>query len=160
MSISVFSKLEILHLFIKPHFNSVRFCVLSSFRTSLQLCATLRGNRNMVLDVCKLGALQCMGQNFVLTSDSNCRWPEKRFTSCEDCQPGTICHGESPLEKLGVFFQNKSQKQKNICDCTGMLYITIVLFICRIREKMRVQERNRMPQRLCSTLRQLRWRQS
>uniref|UniRef100_A0A669BAE3 Complement component C7 n=1 Tax=Oreochromis niloticus TaxID=8128 RepID=A0A669BAE3_ORENI len=60
--------------------------------TSLQLCATLRGNRNMVLDVCKLGALQCMGQNFVLTSDSNCRWPEKRFTSCEDCQPGTICH--------------------------------------------------------------------
>nr|XP_012772491.1 complement component C7 [Maylandia zebra] len=59
--------------------------------TSLQLCATLRANHNMVLDVCKLGALRCMGRNFVLTSDSDCRWPEKKFTSCEDCQPGTIC---------------------------------------------------------------------
>lgn len=93
MSISVFSTLEMLHLFIKPNSNSLRFRVLSSFRTSLQLCATLRANHNMVLDVCKLGALRCMGRNFVLTSDSDCRWPEKKFTSCEDCQPGTICQG-------------------------------------------------------------------
>lgn len=59
--------------------------------TSLQLCARLRGSRNMVLDVCKLGALRCIGQNFALVSDSECGWPEKSFTSCEDCQPGTIC---------------------------------------------------------------------
>lgn len=111
MSISVFSTLEMLHLFIKPNSNSLRFCVLSSFRTSLQLCATLRANHNMVLDVCKLGALRCMGRNFVLTSDSDCRWPEKKFTSCEDCQPGTICQGVFIEDFFFSFLTIKSQKQ-------------------------------------------------
>ncbi|XP_061589475.1 complement component 7b [Cololabis saira] len=60
--------------------------------TSLQLCARSGSNsRNLVLGICKLGALQCLGRNFTLASDSDCDWPEETFTSCEDCKPGTVC---------------------------------------------------------------------
>ncbi len=78
--------------------KKLKYCIfykLFSFRTSLQLCARLGSSRTRLLGVCQLGALQCMGRNFVLARDSDCVWPAETFTSCEDCKPGTICQGES-----------------------------------------------------------------
>uniref|UniRef100_A0A8D3CSR3 Complement component C7 n=1 Tax=Scophthalmus maximus TaxID=52904 RepID=A0A8D3CSR3_SCOMX len=61
---------------------------------SLQLCARLGSSQTRLLGVCQLGALQCVGRSFTLTNDSDCKWPEATFTSCEDCEPGTVCQGE------------------------------------------------------------------
>ncbi|KAF0031238.1 hypothetical protein F2P81_015793 [Scophthalmus maximus] len=58
---------------------------------SLQLCARLGSSQTRLLGVCQLGALQCVGRSFTLTNDSDCKWPEATFTSCEDCEPGTVC---------------------------------------------------------------------
>ncbi|RVE62131.1 hypothetical protein OJAV_G00154070 [Oryzias javanicus] len=58
--------------------------------TSLTLCAKV-GSRHMLLGLCRLGALQCLGRNFTLVRDEECDWPEETFTSCENCQPGTVC---------------------------------------------------------------------
>lgn len=75
--------------------------MLSSFRTSLQLCARLGSSQTRLLGVCQLGALQCAGRKFTLAIDSECNWPEETFESCKDCKPGTNCQGESagPLLK-------------------------------------------------------------
>lgn len=73
------------------------FSMLSSFRTSLKLCARLGSSRPRLLSVCQLGALQCLGRGFQLASDSDCNWPKDESTTCEDCQPGTICQGEFKL---------------------------------------------------------------
>lgn len=74
--------------------------MLSSFRTSLELCARLGSSQPRLLGVCQLGALQCLGRSFTLANDSDCNWPEE--TTCDDCKPGTICQGESAglLERI------------------------------------------------------------
>ncbi|XP_051794585.1 complement component 7b [Acanthochromis polyacanthus] len=59
--------------------------------TSLQLCARLGSSQPRLLGVCQLGALRCMGRSFTLASDSNCKWSDEAFTSCEGCKPGTVC---------------------------------------------------------------------
>ncbi|XP_008322854.1 complement component C7-like isoform X2 [Cynoglossus semilaevis] len=56
---------------------------------SLQLCVRL-GPSHRLLGVCQLGALRCMGRDFSLSADSECKWSEE-FSSCADCQPGTVC---------------------------------------------------------------------
>uniref|UniRef100_A0A8C7YVE9 Complement component C7 n=1 Tax=Oryzias sinensis TaxID=183150 RepID=A0A8C7YVE9_9TELE len=58
--------------------------------TSLTLCAKV-GSRHMLLGLCRLGALRCLGRNFTVVRDQDCDWPEETFTSCENCQPGTVC---------------------------------------------------------------------
>ncbi|XP_029301260.1 complement component C7-like [Cottoperca gobio] len=65
----------------------------SQCSTSLQLCARLGSSQTRLLGVCQLGALQCMGRSFQLTSDGDCEWPVVTSTSCKDCKPGTICQG-------------------------------------------------------------------
>ncbi|KAM4528425.1 complement component C7 [Odontesthes bonariensis] len=60
--------------------------------TSLQLCVRLTPQqRPRLLGVCQLGALRCLGRSLTWTGDGDCDWSEETFTSCEDCQPGTIC---------------------------------------------------------------------
>ncbi|KAM9735147.1 complement component C7-like [Menidia menidia] len=59
---------------------------------SLQLCTKVASRSTpILLGVCRLGALQCLGRSFTLTSDADCDWPEETFTSCRDCKPGTVC---------------------------------------------------------------------
>ncbi|XP_041826210.1 complement component 7b [Melanotaenia boesemani] len=60
--------------------------------TSLPLCARI-GQRPLLLDVCKIGALQCRGRSVAVANDSDCNWPEDTFKSCENCKPGTVCQG-------------------------------------------------------------------
>uniref|UniRef100_A0A4W6E4T2 Complement component C7 n=1 Tax=Lates calcarifer TaxID=8187 RepID=A0A4W6E4T2_LATCA len=59
--------------------------------TSLKLCARLGSSPTRLLGVCQLGALRCVGHNFTLATDGDCKWPEETFTSCDDCKPGTVC---------------------------------------------------------------------
>lgn len=87
-------------------------------RTSLQLCAKLGLSQARLLGICQLGALRCMGRGFTLTSDSECNWPDKTSTSCEDCKPGTVCEGES----IYYIYYNFS----------FMFLIFTVIFICDI----------------------------
>uniref|UniRef100_A0A3P8TNR8 Complement component C7 n=1 Tax=Amphiprion percula TaxID=161767 RepID=A0A3P8TNR8_AMPPE len=58
---------------------------------SLQLCARLGSSQPHLLGVCQLGALRCMGRSFTLAGNSDCKWPDEAFTSCEACKPGTVC---------------------------------------------------------------------
>ncbi|XP_066501730.1 complement component 7b [Hoplias malabaricus] len=60
---------------------------------SLQVCASVLSGRVDRLTVCKLGALQCQGRSFSLLLDSECEWPETKFTSCQGCQPWESCTG-------------------------------------------------------------------
>nr|XP_043868342.1 complement component 7b isoform X1 [Solea senegalensis] len=62
----------------------------SQCSTSLQLCVSLASSHRL-LGVCQLGALQCRGRGFMLANDSDCKWPDETFVSCEDCKPGTVC---------------------------------------------------------------------
>ncbi|XP_030625001.1 complement component C7 [Chanos chanos] len=62
-------------------------------KPSLELCASLHTGRVRRMGVCQLGALQCLGQKFKLLQDSVCEWPERKLTSCQDCQSWEKCEG-------------------------------------------------------------------
>lgn len=126
--------------------NEASFHVLSSFRTSLQLCAKLGSSQTRLLEVCQLGALRCMGRTFTLAGDSECDWPDKTSTSCEDCHPGTICQGECDHHVSCCVPQSQ--------EASGMIGDSLILLL-RIGGKMRVSEHVRMPWRLCTPVRQL-----
>ncbi len=87
---------EMLGLMLKSKkINKIAFFHIVLRRTSLQLCARLSSSQTRLLGLCQLGALQCQGRSFTLASDSSCDWPDVTSMSCEDCQPGMICQGES-----------------------------------------------------------------
>ncbi|XP_067107258.1 complement component 7b isoform X2 [Osmerus mordax] len=58
---------------------------------SMLLCATLPGGRRRTLGICQLGSLTCLGRSFTLANDSDCDWPNREFTSCQNCQSGETC---------------------------------------------------------------------
>ncbi|KAM9820230.1 complement component C7-like [Neosynchiropus ocellatus] len=60
---------------------------------SLPLCARVGSGRSLVLSVCQVGALKCLGRSVVLANESDCTWPKEASSSCEDCKPGSICQG-------------------------------------------------------------------
>ncbi|XP_012732974.2 complement component 7b [Fundulus heteroclitus] len=62
----------------------------SECASSVEFCTRI-GPRNLLLGVCQLGALRCLGRNFMLAGPADCNRPQETFTSCEDCKPGTIC---------------------------------------------------------------------
>ncbi|XP_076613355.1 complement component C7-like [Chaetodon auriga] len=87
--------------------------------TSLQLCAKLGSSQSRLLEVCQLGALRCMGRDFTLASDSDCDWPDKAATSCEACNPGTICQDSTGK----CICQNVSECPKDsapLCASSGV----------------------------------------
>ncbi|MED6277324.1 hypothetical protein CHARACLAT_012206 [Characodon lateralis] len=66
--------------------------------SSLELCALSPLNGQFVpLTVCKMQAIQCIGKNFEIAEDSNCKRPQ-RSTSChvqETCQMWENCDDQS-----------------------------------------------------------------
>ncbi|XP_064165110.1 complement component 7b [Anguilla rostrata] len=65
--------------------------------SSLEVCATGRRATHRV-SVCKVKALQCLGQTYTLAEDSACDWPKREAAPCPDCPPwekceegGTVC---------------------------------------------------------------------
>uniref|UniRef100_A0AAX7U5X9 Complement component C7 n=1 Tax=Astatotilapia calliptera TaxID=8154 RepID=A0AAX7U5X9_ASTCA len=53
--------------------------------SSLKLCATAAvGRKSVLLDVCKMNALQCMGKKYMTAEDSTCIWPQRDTTGCTE----------------------------------------------------------------------------
>ncbi|KAM3610393.1 uncharacterized protein V6R79_003347 [Siganus canaliculatus] len=62
--------------------------------SSLEVCATSTVNgRSVLLNVCKMHALQCMRKNHTITEDSACKWPQRVTTSCTKCYMWETCDG-------------------------------------------------------------------
>ncbi|XP_041815757.1 complement component 7b [Chelmon rostratus] len=99
--------------------------------TSLQLCAKLGSSQTRLLEVCQLGALRCMGRTFTLAGDSECDWPDKTSTSCEDCHPGTICQ-----ESVGqCVCQNMSECPEDsapLCASSGVGSVARTMSECEV----------------------------
>ncbi|XP_031160863.1 complement component C7 [Sander lucioperca] len=64
--------------------------------SSLEVCATTFVNRKSVLlNVCKMHALQCMGKNYTIAEDSTCKWPEHNTTGCTNCHMWETCDDQT-----------------------------------------------------------------
>uniref|UniRef100_A0A7N8YQG0 Complement component C7 n=1 Tax=Mastacembelus armatus TaxID=205130 RepID=A0A7N8YQG0_9TELE len=88
----------------KVHINSRMYCVgllLFFFfmaSSSLELCATSpAGRKSVVLNVCKMHALQCMGKKHVIVEDSNCVWPQRNTTGCTTCHMWETCDDQTNM---------------------------------------------------------------
>ncbi|KAM7416037.1 hypothetical protein PAMA_018215 [Pampus argenteus] len=64
--------------------------------SSLQLCATSTvSGKSVLLNVCKLHALQCMKKNYVIAEDSTCKWPLHNTTTGCTCQMWETCDDQT-----------------------------------------------------------------
>uniref|UniRef100_A0A669CNY5 Complement component C7 n=1 Tax=Oreochromis niloticus TaxID=8128 RepID=A0A669CNY5_ORENI len=64
--------------------------------SSLKLCATAGvGRKSVLLDVCKMYALQCMGKEYMTAEDSTCIWPERSTTGCTGCHMWENCDDQT-----------------------------------------------------------------
>uniref|UniRef100_A0AAQ6ARK8 Complement component C7 n=1 Tax=Amphiprion ocellaris TaxID=80972 RepID=A0AAQ6ARK8_AMPOC len=64
--------------------------------SSLALCATAATRRNSVLlNVCKMHVLQCLGKNHAIAEDSTCMWPQRNTTGCTGCHMWEICDDQT-----------------------------------------------------------------
>ncbi|KAK9522900.1 hypothetical protein VZT92_019337 [Zoarces viviparus] len=64
--------------------------------SSLEVCATNPVNRKSVLlNVCKMHALQCMGKNYTIAEDNACKWPEHNTTGCINCHMWETCDDQT-----------------------------------------------------------------
>ncbi|XP_054467773.1 complement component C7 [Anoplopoma fimbria] len=64
--------------------------------SSLEVCARHPVNgKSVVLNVCKMHALQCMGKNYMIAEDSTCKWPEHNTTGCTNCQMWETCDDQT-----------------------------------------------------------------
>uniref|UniRef100_A0A3Q0R5G1 Complement component C7 n=1 Tax=Amphilophus citrinellus TaxID=61819 RepID=A0A3Q0R5G1_AMPCI len=62
--------------------------------SSLELCATV-GRRSVLLDVCKMHALQCIGKKYTTAEDSTCVWPQRNTTGCASCNMWENCNDQT-----------------------------------------------------------------
>ncbi|XP_029295538.1 complement component C7 isoform X2 [Cottoperca gobio] len=64
--------------------------------SSLEVCATTSVSRkSILLNVCKMHALQCMGKNQMIAEDSTCKWPERNTTGCTNCHMWETCDDQT-----------------------------------------------------------------
>lgn len=64
--------------------------------SSLEVCASSTERvRAVLLSVCKLHALQCMGKSYNLTEDSACQWPARTTTACNKCHMWETCDDQT-----------------------------------------------------------------
>lgn len=62
--------------------------------SSLEVCTTAaRTNRPILLTVCRMHALRCMGKNQLIAEDSACKWPERNTAGCTNCHLWERCDG-------------------------------------------------------------------
>ncbi|XP_056275796.1 complement component C7 isoform X1 [Pseudoliparis swirei] len=66
--------------------------------SSLEVCATNPVNRRTVLlNVCKMHALHCMGKTQMIAEDSTCKWPERNTTGCTMCHMWEACDDQTNM---------------------------------------------------------------
>ncbi|XP_076586996.1 complement component C7 [Chaetodon auriga] len=64
--------------------------------SSLDVCATpVVRRRSVLLNVCKMHALQCMGKSHMIAEDSACNWPVRSTTGCANCHMWETCDDQS-----------------------------------------------------------------
>ena len=67
-----------------------------TLRPSLEVCAALSRRGPVLLSVCKLHALQCLGKNHTLMENSFCEWPVRDTAdACGSCSIWEACYGKS-----------------------------------------------------------------
>ncbi|KFP83282.1 Complement component C7, partial [Acanthisitta chloris] len=63
---------------------------------SLDICATdQRNKKNILLTVCKMHALECMGKKYSLTDAENCKIPQAAEIPCGSCHSWEKCNVQS-----------------------------------------------------------------
>uniref|UniRef100_A0A8C5GE23 Complement component C7 n=1 Tax=Gouania willdenowi TaxID=441366 RepID=A0A8C5GE23_GOUWI len=66
----------------------------SECSSSLELCATSpTGRKSLILNVCKMHALMCMGRTYLIAEDSACTWSKPDTAGCSNCQMWENCDG-------------------------------------------------------------------
>lgn len=93
-----YSSLSVLNLFLWAEcflFFLLNLTTYSLFpSSSLEVCTTAaRTNKPILLTVCRMHALQCMGKKHLIAEDSVCKWPERNTTGCTDCRLWERCDG-------------------------------------------------------------------
>ncbi|XP_068614087.1 complement component C7-like [Brachionichthys hirsutus] len=64
--------------------------------SSLDVCATFAGRRTSILvNVCKMHALKCMGRIHTIAEDSSCTWPGRNTTECTKCHMWETCNDQT-----------------------------------------------------------------
>ncbi|XP_071339495.1 complement component C7 [Trachinotus anak] len=65
--------------------------------SSLELCATAltSSRKSVLLNVCKMHALQCVGKKYTVAEDSNCNWPQRSTTGCNNCHMWETCDDQT-----------------------------------------------------------------
>lgn len=66
----------------------------SPLSSSLEVCTTAPArNRPVLLTVCQMQALKCMGSIHVVADDAVCTWPRRNTTGCRKCHMWERCDG-------------------------------------------------------------------
>ncbi|KAE8292038.1 Complement component C7 Precursor [Larimichthys crocea] len=66
--------------------------------SSLDVCAssaTTVSRKSILLNVCKMHALKCIGKNHMIVEDSTCTWPERSTTGCAKCHIWETCNDQT-----------------------------------------------------------------
>ncbi|XP_040898354.1 complement component C7-like [Toxotes jaculatrix] len=65
--------------------------------SSLELCAIapVRSRKPVLLSVCKMHALQCVGKNYTIAEDSTCKWPQRNTIGCTNCHMWETCEDQT-----------------------------------------------------------------
>ncbi|KAF3851215.1 hypothetical protein F7725_012987 [Dissostichus mawsoni] len=64
--------------------------------SSLEVCVTTSRNRSPVLlNVCKMQSLQCLGKNHTMAEESSCMWPQRITTDCTNCHIWETCDDQT-----------------------------------------------------------------
>ena len=79
--------------------------------SSLEVCATT-GRKSVLLNVCKMHALQCMKKNYVVAEASTCTWPVRNTTGCTNCHMWETCDGRVVIVYYVEIFRQKSYVEK------------------------------------------------
>lgn len=62
--------------------------------SSLEVCVTTSRSRSPVLlNVCKMQSLQCLGKTHTMAEESSCVWPQRITTDCTNCHIWETCDG-------------------------------------------------------------------
>ncbi|KAJ3603468.1 hypothetical protein NHX12_028214 [Muraenolepis orangiensis] len=68
----------------------------SECRLSLEVCVVLSQRAPMLLSVCKLHSLQCLGKGHTLVENSACQWPEMSTAEgCDSCRIWEVCDAQT-----------------------------------------------------------------
>lgn len=76
--------------------NSTEFLTVVTVVTSssLEVCGTTAARRrSLLLSVCKMHVLECLGKAHIIDADTSCKWPQRNTTGCKNCHMWETCDG-------------------------------------------------------------------